>query len=181
MGYHTMRRFVIDRKALTISYMAVSSNSYDSHGRRETITDTETFKTMEDLENRVLNFAQGHLDGTTQFAPSSTMVKRINWLQDHDFVEKADRKFFVHYTLKDCTTTREVLTGKRRVKTELYQFYSKYGEPVVYDGRSKRVTIYSSESHKKATKVTNHLAEELEAVHKEFFEFHGVHRVLVKE
>lgn len=173
MGYHTMKRFAINRKKLTISYKATCSNAWDMYGRKEVVENTLKFNTLEELEDKVLSFAQGHLDGVTQFAPSSTMVKRINWLQDNGYVG-------TNGGIQDNKLTRKVLTGEEKVKIDMYQFYSKDGNPLVYNSRNMHVVIYSPYFNKKATKVTNHLAKELEENFKDFFEAHGVHRVLVE-
>lgn len=172
MGYHTMKRFAINRKKLTISYKATCSNAWDMYGRKEVVENTLKFNTLEELEDKVLSFAEGHLDGVTQFAQSSTMVKRINWLQDNGYITNKG--------IQDDETTRKVLTGEKKVKINLYQFYSKEGYPIVYNSRNMRVSIYMPYSNKKATKVTNHLAEELEGIFSDFFENHGVYRVLVE-
>lgn len=167
-------KFSINRKNLTISYReSWNFKEYGYKGIRGAKETTLDFNTIEELEDKVFNFAQGYLNGDTRFAESSTMVRRINWLQDNGYVD--DRNIIQYNKI-----TKKVLTGEKSVKINLYQFYSKNGSFIFYNRTGNCISVMPQTYNKRATKFTNYQAQKIEVNHEQLLSEHGLYRVLVK-
>lgn len=156
MSYDTIMKFKINRKDNSITYTSRDSNSWDWDGKRTVSTFTNHYKTLDDFKNGVFDFADGALDGTCCFSSSSTMMKRLAYLQQNNLLELVD-KDFNWYHVKRSNETFAILSGAKRVKPKTwiiandantigYKKTMKYSKLV----QSRFTKFYSLESAKKA-------------------------------
>lgn len=160
MSYDTILKFKINRKDNSITYTSRDSNSWGWNGKRTVSTFTNRYKTLDDFKNGVFDFADGALDGTCRFSSSSTMMKRLAYLQQNNLLQLVD-KDFNWYNVKRNDETFAILSGAKRVKPKAwiiangantigYKKTMKYSKLV----QSRFTKFYSLDSVKKAF---NHL------------------------
>ena len=88
---------------------------------------TNTYKTPEEFEKGVFDFADGALNGSLRFSSSSTMSKRLTWLSQNNklryrYPEKAksnnpeDAWYKEWFVVERNEETFKVLVGEKRVK-----------------------------------------------------------------
>lgn len=131
MSYDTVLSFKINRKNMTITGRYRSSNCFDMFDRRVVEDYTKTYKTPEEFEKGVFDFADGALSGSLRFSSSSTMSKRLTWLSQNNklryrYPEKAksnnpeDAWYKEWFEVERNEETFKVLTGEKKVKPKVW-------------------------------------------------------------
>lgn len=123
MSYDTVKSFKVDFDRLEITGKISPSNIRDWRDRRIVEPFKITFGNRDELEAKLVGIANGYLEGSTKFPPSTTFAKRVDWLVENGYaydVNGNKNGMWKWYTLPDTKEVREVLTGKKKIKTPYY-------------------------------------------------------------
>lgn len=123
MSYDTVKSFKVDFERLEITGKISPSNVRDWRDRRIVEPFKITFGNQEELEAKLVGIANGYLEGSTKFPPSTTFAKRVDWLVENGYAYDTNgnkNSMWKWYTLPDTKEVREVLTGKKKIKTPYY-------------------------------------------------------------
>lgn len=174
MSYITIKTMSIDTSNLSIKTKASPSNIRDWNDRAIVDENIAVYDTQEEFEEALISIANEYLSGYYRMSRSMTIPKRIAWLIDNGYAYNLTERWL---KLTDCEVTRQVLTGKKKIKADEYIFTNGYLEARV---TKRGCSLKSNNSKKsKATKLYKYEAEMVEKENQKFFEKYHVKCVKV--
>ena len=167
MSYDTLKKMSINLKDLVVKYRYSPSNIREFNGNMVIYNAEKEFETKEKLEEWVLSLVEGHYGGESPISRSVTLYKRIMWLEENGLIVKGKPV--------DSEEVRKILTGEKKVKPKMYVLENNRGYRL--KSLKWRVSLRMGGSYSKLYKPE---VEEIQRVHAEFLERHGVSAVEIE-
>ena len=162
MSYDTLKKLSINLKDLSVKYSYSPSNIREFNGNMVIYNAEKEFETKEQLEKWLLSLVEGHYDGETPISRSLTLYKRVMWLEENGFITEEKKPV-------DNEEVRKILTGEKKVKPKMYIMTNNSGYKL--KSLKWRISLRMGGSYSKLYKSE---VEEIQRVHAEFLERHGV-------
>ena len=127
MSYLIIKAFKIDLKNLSITGKLSPNNVIDSQGNRPVSDFNLTFQSRDELEQELVKFANGFLDGEYRFPKTHSFAKRVEWLIENGYgrQEKEIHNWY-NDNIDDTQEIRDYLSGKNKIKFKSYGIIVRY-------------------------------------------------------
>lgn len=150
MGYEIVKKFAINRKELKVTYTIASSNVRDWNDRLVYEDGVRNFKTIDELRDFLVGFANDVLGGMIKMPRSHAFSKRLIYLDNNNMLTP-DKNYPEWKSIKTPTEEiKKILSGEQRYSLPEYVIVGR--TPLGNVGVKVNQISYGIRDRKQATK-----------------------------